>query len=287
MIRQHHRITTTVALSAIAAALLVAGCGGSSSSGKAAGANIERAAYVSSSGAGYQIAMKVTGTAAGHTINVTGTGAFNQAAHAGRLTMNVSLPALGSENLRIDTVILGTDIYLKLPASLAGKVPGGKPWLELNLSEVSKSVGIQGLSSLSDNPGESPAHLVALLRSASTGNVQNLGRQTIDGRSTTGSRATIDLSKVVDTLPISARPSASSAIASLEKLTGLRYLPITAWVDSSGHVRRIVLSETGRVEGQPFSENVQLDFVKYGLEPAPAVPPANDVTSIMSLLGAH
>ena len=128
---------------------------------------------------------------------------------------------------------------------------------------------------------------MALLRSASTGNVQNLGRQTIDGRSTTGSRATIDLSKVVDTLPSSERPSASSAIASLEKLTGLRYLPITAWVDSSGHVRRIVLSETGRVEGQPFSENVQLDFVKYGLEPAPAVPPANEVTSIMSLLGAH
>ena len=287
MIRQHHRITTTVALSAIAAALLVAGCGGSSSSGRAAGANIERAAYVSSSGAGYQIAMKVTGTAAGHTINVTGTGAFNQAAHAGRLTMNMSLPALGSENLRIDTVILGTDIYLKLPASLAGKVPGGKPWLELNLSEVSKSVGIQGLSSLSDNPGESPAHLVALLHSAATGNVQNLGPQTIDGRSATGSRATIDLSKVVDTLPVPGRPSASSAIASIEKLTGLRYLPITAWVDSSGRVRRIVLSETGRVDGQPFSENVQLDFVKYGLEPVPAVAPANDVTSIMSLFGAH
>jgi hypothetical protein len=286
MIRQHHRITTTVALSAIAVALLIAGCGGSSS-GKAAGATIERAAYVASSGAGYQMAMKVTGTAAGHTINVTGTGAFDQAAHAGRLTMNLRMPALGGENLRIDTVILGTDVYLKLPASLAGKVPGGKPWLELNLSEVSKSVGIRGLSSLSDNPGESPAHLVALLRSASTGDVQNLGRQTIDGRSTTGSRATIDPSKIVDTLPASARPSASSGIASLEKLTGLRYLPITAWVDSSGHVRRIVLYETGRVDGQPFSENVQLDFVKYGPEPLPAAPPAGEVTSIMSLLGAH
>ena len=287
MIRQHHRITTIVALGAIAAALLVAGCGGSSSSGKAGGANIERAAYVSSSGAGYQIAIKVTGTAAGHTINVTGTGAFNQAAHAGRLTMNMSLPALGGENLRIDSVILGTDVYLKLPASLAGKVPGGKPWLELNLSDLSKSVGIQGLSSLADDPGESPAHLVALLRSASTGGVRNLGRQTIDGLSTTGSRATIDLSKVVDTLPAPERPSASSAIASIEKLTGLHYLPITAWVDSSGHVRRIVLAETGRVEGQPFSENVQLDFVKYGPEPVPAAPPAGKVTNIMSLLGTH
>ena len=287
MIRQHHRITTIVALGAIAAALLVAGCGGSSSSGKAGGASIERAAYVSSSGAGYQIAIKVTGTAAGHTINVTGTGAFDQAAHAGRLTMNMSLPALGGENLRIDSVILGTDVYLKLPASLAGKVPGGKPWLELNLSDLSKSVGIQGLSSLADDPGESPAHLVALLRSASTGGVRNLGRQTIDGLSTTGSRATIDLSKVVDTLPAPERPSASSAIASIEKLTGLHYLPITAWVDSSGHVRRIILAETGRVEGQPFSENVQLDFVKYGPEPVPAAPPAGKVTNIMSLLGTH
>ena len=218
---------------------------------------------------------------------MTGTGAFDQAAHAGRLTMNMSLPALGGENLQIDSVILGTDVYLKLPASLAGKVPGGKPWLELNLSDLSKSVGIQGLSSLADDPGESPAHLVALLRSASTGGVQGLGRQTIDGLSTTGSRATIDLSKVVDTLPAPQQPSASSAIASIEKLTGLHYLPITAWVDSSGHVRRILLAETGRVEGQPFSENVQLDFVKYGPEPVPAAPPAGEVTNIMSLFGTH
>jgi hypothetical protein len=287
MIRQHHRITTAVALSATAAALLVAGCGGSSSSGKAAGANIERAAYVASSGPGYQIAMKVTGTAAGQTINLTGTGAFNQAAHAGRLTMNLSPPALGSKNLRIDSVILGTDVYLKLPASIAGNVPGGKPWLELNLSEVGKSVGIQGLSSLADAPGESPAHLVSLLRSASTGGVQSLGRQTIDGVSTTGSRATIDVSKAVATLSASEQATASSALASIERLTGLHYLPVTAWVDSSGHVRRIVLSETGRVEGQPFSENVQLDFVKYGTEPVPAAPPAGDVTNLMSLLGTH
>jgi hypothetical protein len=121
---------------------------------------------------------------------------------------------------------------------------------------------------------------------ASTGGVQDLGQQTIEGFSTTDSRATIGLSNVVDTLPASQRPSASSAIASIEKLTGLRYLPIEAWVDSSGHVLRIVLSAMGRVEGQPFSENVQLDFVKYALEPVPAAPPADEVTNIMSLLGA-
>jgi hypothetical protein len=244
-----------------------------------------RAAYVSSSGAGYQIAMKVTGNAAGHTINLTGTGAFDQAAHAGRLTMNMSRPTLGGENLQVNAVILGKDFYLKLPASLAGKFPGGKPWLELNLSEFGKSVGIQGLSSLADNPGENPAQFLQFLRAASTGSVQNLGHQRIDAISTTGLRATIDLSNVVDTLPASQRRSASSAIAWIEKLTGLHYLPIEAWVDSSNHVRRIVLSETGHVEGQPFSENVQLDFVKYGPEPMPAAPPADEVTNMMSLFG--
>ena len=68
MIRQHHRIKTAIALSATAAALLVTGCGGSSS-GKDGGVNIVRAGYVSSSVAGYQIAMKLTGTAAGQPIN--------------------------------------------------------------------------------------------------------------------------------------------------------------------------------------------------------------------------
>jgi hypothetical protein len=182
-------------------------------------------------------------------------------------------------------VVLDTDFYLRLPASLAGKTPGGKPWLELNLSEIGKRVGIQGLSSVVDNPGENPARFLQSLRAASTGSVQHLGRQTIDGVSTTGSRATVDLSKAVDALPASEQHSASSAIASIEKLTGLHYLPIEAWVDSSNHVRRIIVTETGHVLGQPFSENVQLDFVKYGSEPVPAAPPADEVTNIMSLFG--
>jgi hypothetical protein len=285
MIRQHHPIKTAVALGAITTGLLVAGCGDSSSSGNPAGVNTVRAAYVSASGAGYQIAMKVTGNAAGHTIDVTGTGAFDQAAHAGRLTINMNRPTLGAERGRIDAVIVGKDIYLKLPASLTGNIPGGKPWLELNLSEIGKSVGTQGLSLLADNPGQRPAQFLQFVRAASTGSRQALGQRTIDGVSTTGTRATIDLSKVAETLPESEQPGASSAIGSIEKLIGLRYLPIEAWVDSADHVRRIVLTETGNVKGQPFSEHVRLDFVKYGPEPMPAAPPADQVTNIMSLFG--
>ena len=287
MIRQHHPINTAVALIAIAAALLVAGCGGSSSSGKAAGVSTVRAAYVSSTAAGYQVALKVTGNAAGHTINVTGTGAFDRASHDGQLTINLRPPTLSSGNLQIDPVILGKDFYLKLPAALAGKIPGGKPWLELNLSEIAKATGIDGLPSLTDNPSENPAHFLQILRAASTGGVQNLGQQKIDGVNTTGWRATMDLSKVVNALPAAQQPSASSAIASIERLTGLHYLPIEAWVDSSDHVRRIILSETGHVDAQPFSETVQLDFVKYGLEPVPTAPPADEVTNMMSLLSTH
>jgi hypothetical protein len=287
MIRQHHRINTAVALSAIVAGLIVAGCGTSSSSGKAAGAQTVRAAYVSPSGAGYQLAMKVTGNAGGRTIDVTGTGAIDVAAHAGQLTLNINRPTADGERLQISAVILGTDYYLKLPPSLAGNIPGGKPWVSLNLSEIGKTVGMQGLSSLANSPGDSPAQLLKMMRSASTDGVQNLGQQTIDGISTTASRATIDLSKAADTLPASEQASASSAIAAIERITGLRYLPIEAWIDSSDRVRQIVLSETGHVEGQPFSEQVQLDFVKYGLEPMPATPPAGEVTNIMSLAGSN
>jgi hypothetical protein len=70
-------------------------------------------------------------------------------------------------------------------------------------------------------------------------------------------------------------------------LTGLHYLPVEAWVDSSDHVRRIVLFEAGHVEGQPFSENVRLDFVKYGPEPEPTAPAADEVTNITSLVGTR
>ena len=287
MIRQHHSIKAVFALSAITAALLIAGCGGSSSSGKADGVHTVRAAFVSPHGPGYQVALKVTGNAAGHTLNVTGTGVFDQAAHAWRLTVNVNPPTAGSENLQINEVILGNDFYMKLPASLTGDVPGGKPWLELNLSDIRKSAGIQGLSSLADNPGENLAEFPRLLRADSIGGVHSRGRRTIDGVSTTGLDATFDLSKVAATLPAYERQSAASAIASIEKLTGLRYLPAEAWVDSSHHLRRIVVTATGHVYGQPFSENIQLDFVKYGLEPVPTAPPPADVANITSEYGTH
>lgn len=277
MIRQRHRIETAIALGAIAAALLVAACGGSSPSAKSRGVNIVRAAYVSSSVPGYQLAIKLSGSAAGQPISATGTGTFEQAAHAGRLAMNMSL---GAEQFQINVVIIGGHFYVELPASLAGKIPGGKPWLELNPSNLGDGVGIQGLSSLAGNPGENPVQFLQFLRAASTGSVQNLGQQTIGGVSTTDLRATIDLSKVADTLPASEQHSASSAITSIEKLTGLHYLPIEAWVDSSDHVRRIVVSATGNVDGKPFSENVQLDFLQYGPEPVPAAPPADQVTNI-------
>lgn len=287
MIRPHHTITTAVTLSALAAGLLVAGCGGASSSGRAGGVNPVRAAYISSRGPGYQVAIKVTGTAGGRAIHVTGAGAFDRAADAGRLTLNVSSPTVAGEGFRIGAVIRDQDFYLKMPASIAGSLPGGKPWLELNLADVGKHVGkhvrMPGLSSLADSSGGNPAEFLQFLRAASTGSVQNLGRQTIAGHSTTHVRATVDLSKVVDTLPAPRRPRASSAIAAMEKLTGLHYLPIEAWVDPSDHVRRMVLSENGQVAGHAFSERVQLDFVKYGPEPVPAAPPAHEVTNIMSL----
>jgi hypothetical protein len=283
MIRPHHTIKTAVTLSALAAGLLVAGCGGASSSGKAAGVNPVRAAYISSHGPGYQVAIKVTGTAGGRAIHVIGAGAFDRPAHAGRLTLNVSSPTVAGESFRIAAVIRDQDFYLKMPASIAGSLPGAKPWLELNLADVGKRVGMPGLSSLADSSGGNPAEFLQFLRAASTGSVQNLGRQTIDGHSTTHMRATVDLSKVVDTLPAPRRPRASSAIAALEKLTGLHYLPMEAWVDPSDHVRRMVLSENGQVAGQAFSERVQLDFVKYAPEPVPAAPPAHEVTNIMSL----
>ena len=246
-----------------------------------------RAAYVSSSAPGYQVAIRVTGTAAGHAINVTGTGEFEQAAHASRLTLDMNPPTLGSAKAQIDEVILGKDVYVKLPAPLAGKIPGGRPWLELNLSEVGERAGIPGLSSLTENPGENPARLLQFLRAISTGKRESLGRQTIDGVSTSVSRATIDLSKVVGTLPRSQRRSASLAIAWIEKLTGLRYLPIKAWVDSSDHFRRMVMSAAGHVEGQPFSESIRLDVIKYGSEPVPTAPSADEVTNVMSLLGTR
>src|SRR5579875_930688 len=146
---------TTLAVTGVA--VLAAGCGSSSSKGGSAqnpAASIKRAAYVSAGEPGYKVEMAlseaISGQSSGQkTITATAHGAFSPSARMGDVTMKMRLPVSGPlHDLELRVVLDRGTIYMRLPAALASKVPGGKTWLSMNLAQMGKASGIPGIGSL-------------------------------------------------------------------------------------------------------------------------------------------
>jgi hypothetical protein len=294
------------AAAAACCALGAAGCGSSSSSSSNAGASggtvhgvdaafISKSAATSSAQAGFKMTMTAHITVAGQALSMNGTGAFDEKDRAGQMTLSMPLTglpsaeasALGGGTLSLEEVLDGTTIYIKLPASLASKLPGGKPWMSLDMSKLSSAAGVPGLSALFSNPSSAdPSEYLQFLRSAS-GNVQSQGSQTINGVQTTLYTATIDVSKESALVPQAQRAAVNQALGSLSKMTGLKSIPMDVWIDHSGLVRQVgmTINQTNQAVGQ-LGMQLLIDFTSYGPQAKPSAPPASDVMDMSQLLGA-
>jgi hypothetical protein len=291
----------STALATLTTAALIAGCGSSTNGTNApkgnapaaagAGQNaIARAAFVSTQASGYKFAMSLQegSPALGGQISGSGTGSFNLARHAGQINLNMKLPgaAASAGNLAIREVIDGQNVFLALPATIAAHLPGGKPWIELNLSKLGGAAGVSGLSSLTGGAGGTdPAQFLSYLRAASPGGVKQLGTATVNGVATTHYHGTVELARAAAQVPAAERVQAEQAIAQIQKLTKLTQLPVDVYVDARNLVRRLDLAYKATVKGQSIATAIRLDFLAYGPQPIPATPPAGQVTDLTSLLG--
>ena len=287
-----------VAASVCAGAVLIAGCGSSSSQSSSAKqpptATLTRAAYVSSTAPGYRavISLKENLPSVGQ-ITATGTGAFQlKPKHAGTMVMRLSIPSAASSGLgtlQMQVVYVPGTIYMKLPPQLASRIPGHKPWLLINLNQLGKAAGIPGLGSLANSSSSlnNPAQYVQYLRATTNGTVRNLGKATINGVSTTHYHAVIDLNQLPSVVPASSRASVQQLVATLKKRGTKTQLPIDAWIDSSQRIRQVVTTYTVPVNGRQARITTQVDFVQYGPQPAPTVPPASQTQNLLSLAGAQ
>lgn len=278
------------ALPVLAAVLVLAGCGSSGGgSGQSPSQAIKRAAYVSSSATGYRVAINLQegSSAIGGDIVGVGSGSFNLPKHAGKLTLNLNLPGslAGAGTLSVQEIISGQNVYVKLPSQVASKLPGARPWIEINLNQIGRAAGIQNLTSLFGGSGSTnPGQFLQYLRATSTSGVKKLGTASVDGVQTTHYRATIDLLRAPAAAPAGERASLRQAVSNLEKLTGLRTVPVEVWIDSQHLVRRVTMDYAVKASGQSVRSKLRLDFLAYGPQPVPAVPSPHQVTSAASLL---
>jgi hypothetical protein len=278
-------------------AVALSGCGASATLDPVA-----QAAEVTSRQAGARISLSVQFSSpelpSGFGITASGYIATRQRAE----TLNMSftgVPGLSSASGSgsAQLVFLYPVLYMNMPA-LAGHLPEGKTWMEIDLSKAAQAAGAG--SDLSSLDQFDPSQYLSYLR-ASSGSVVPVDKETVNGALTTHYRVSLEVSHIVEHLPGEQQAAAKAA---LEKLGVSGSIPVDVWVDAQGRVRREVLSFGGAGSGAGASSGagetgtgasgaatglsgtVTVDFLSFGTVPPVAAPPASEVFDATALTTA-
>jgi hypothetical protein len=215
------------AVTLILAPLVLAACGSGGGSGsKSSGPSLSPAAYVTkaarktSTAPSEHVKMQAVASVQGQEVDISGVGDFDNTSHRGSMTAHATL---GGVDLQIDEILDGTTIYMKSPL-FAATLPAGKTWLKLDLEKVGKTKGIDLGALMSQDPNQTFAQLQA------SGQVTEVGDETLYGVPTTHYRGQIDIAK----LPQGAK---------IEAFTKVKYGPYNVWIGKDdGYVHQIALT---------------------------------------------
>jgi hypothetical protein len=190
--------------------------------------------------------------------------------------------------MNVRAVISGGTLYMKMPAAITRRIPGGRPWWKINAAAAARSAGVPGLSSLTNGTSQfnDPGQYLEYLRAASAGSVHDLGQATVHGTATTHYRADIEIAKLPNAVPAASRAGVRQLVNTLQTKFGAKSIPIDVWVDSQHRVRQIDLAYALKVPptGQTNHVSMLVDFVAYGHQAAPTIPPASKTTDLLALL---
>lgn len=215
------------------------------------------------------------GPAAG---TMTGEGVF-----AGRKgTMAMDLSGLGGGGAftdgKMEVVFDGLVFYLKFPPAITQTLPGGKPWIKMDLAALGKQQGIDFEQLMQLNQGD-PSQSLDYLGAASD-DFRTVGTERVRGAETTHYEGTVDLEKLTAQAPERARESYRRIV----ELSGTSEMPMDAWLDGDGLVRRLQYEQP--LPGQKgASALTTIELYDFGVEVDVQPPPADDVLDIQDLIG--
>lgn len=197
------------------------------------------------------------------------------------LRAGLSIPlatASGSlQSYPVTVVILDGTMYLRPPAALAGRVPGGKPWWAVALSALpsfdpATSVGsvVQASSAIN-----SPSSYLAYL-GAFAADMHELGPATVNGIRTTHYKALLSVGRAALAVPGALANTIGSPLQAAAAAHPNALTAIDTWIDASHLVRRLHLAMTARsAQGQPIGLSVEIDFHSYLGVATPQAPPVS------------
>lgn len=277
----------------LATALVAAGCGGSSSD--RALLSLASSAKKTVATSAYRTEMRMSMTLPGldEDVSFVATGAVDNAARRQAVSMDMSslLDALGgllggsaklpsADQLRLDLVVDGTDMYMRMPFA-TNQLPGGKSWLRMDLAKVAAQQGVD-LSSLMSQSYADPSQFLDYMTQA-TGPVETVGSETVRGVETRHLRGTLDLKAYVEKLDPKLREKVGPVVDRFVEMSGAEPR-IDAWVDDQGLVRRMAMEMNVGAGGQGEAKvGMSVDLFDFGTAVDVALPPASEVVDATAL----
>ena len=259
--------------------LALAGCGTKS----ADAATVVRSASAKSEKAKTaRMALTVATTVNGKNVSFNGDGVVDIVGRRGDLTMDLGQAAAGLGKVRV--LMFGTNLYMQLPQALQSQIPGGKPFVKIDLAAASKQAGID-LGALSQQNPDAASQL-AFLKGAGA-DFKKVGTEKLRGTSTTHYRGTIDLNKAA---AAASTPEQKTALEKAVQQTGISTLPLDVWVDGQGRLRKMTyqIDMSKALQGGrsgPGVVNATMELFDYGAPLTVTEPPADQVTDLSALLG--
>ena len=268
------------------------GAGEEKSPAEAVAAAGKKTAAAESSKFGFNAKIKPPAAVSAETFEFSGSGEMDYRRRLGRLSYDLSglLEAAGQEAPDAQAEVVFDDyvLYMRFPL-LSQTLPGGKPWVKIDLEELNKQRGVD-LGQLSQLSWSDPSQTLALLK-ATSGEIEEVGQEDVRGVETTRYRLTVDLAKVADAAPAASRDQVRASMRRLIEQTRTRTIPVQVWIDDDGLLRRQRMSMKYAVpsgaSGQPQQAEMTMttELFDFGTKVDAQVPPAAQVADLADLIG--
>ena len=264
------RLLGALAAVAIAATLgvLVAGRGGASP---------VSAAAAKTSGASARLVFTLTLRGPGGTVRVDGSGVV-EGANADLSVRASGAPAAFPTALHALLVRQGGHELAFVHATPMPAFTGGKRWVEVDLSQLASSHGIDLGTLAAAGSALTPARVLDLLRQAGA-SVENLGSATVGGAETTHYRVGVDLAELAQAAGL---PQLLSG--RLGRLAA-QQVPVDVWIGTDGLLHRISLDVRHGSRDASFEATLARSTSAVAI----TAPPSSDVldaTTLLAGLGA-
>lgn len=160
----------------------------------------------------------------------------------------------------------GETMWMRLPA--IARPTAATEWIEMPMAAVPGAQASQPMPGIG-----SDSYFDALL--GVTGEVEDLGREEVNGVETTRYRFTVDLAEALERVDAEDRDEMEAAFAQAGDVTEM---PVEAWLSDDGVPIRQVMTFAADQAGTAMTMRMQIDLSDFGVEVDVQPPPAEDVT---------